>query len=55
MVDHMELVAKRWYAEQRGRINGNTRSWDQLTKDQQYNIMDTVMDTLETMEETWTL
>lgn len=46
-------VAKRWYAEQRGRVNGNTRAWENLTYDQKLNILDVVHELLDVMEEVW--
>ena len=52
-VDDQIVIAKRWYAEQRGRIVGNTVSWDQLSESRKINIIDAVIDALEVMEETW--
>lgn len=46
-------IAKTWYAEQRGRVNGNTRAWEDLTSDEQYNIIYAVADTLGYMKEAW--
>lgn len=52
-VDDQIAIAKRWYAEQRGRIVGNTVSWDQLSENRKLNIIDAVIDALEVMEESW--
>ena len=52
-VDDQIVIAKRWYAEQRGRIVGNTVSWDQLSEDRKINIIDAVHGALEVMEESW--
>ena len=52
-VDDQIVIAKRWYAEQRGRIVGNTVSWDQLSENRKLNIIDAVIDALEVMEESW--
>ena len=52
-VDDQIVIAKRWYAEQRGRIVGNTVSWDQLSESRKINIIDAAIDALEVMEETW--
>lgn len=53
MTEHIETVARRWYNEQRGKRVGNTRSWEDLSRDEQLNIMDSVTETLEYMEEAW--
>lgn len=49
----VEAVAKYWYTEQRGRVVGNTRPWDDLTKDQRANLVEDVEEVLETMRRTW--
>jgi hypothetical protein len=49
--DTIVSIAKTWYTEQRGRVNGNTRSWDELELFERINITDAVQETLEYMEE----
>lgn len=52
-VKFVEGLAKRWYTEQRGKVNGSTKDWAALTMDEKLNIMDSVTETLEYMEEYW--
>ena len=49
----IEALAKNWYTEQRGKANGSTKDWAALTLDQKLNIMGSVTETLEYMEEYW--
>lgn len=53
MIEHLQAVARRWYNEQRGKRVGNTRAWEDLSQDEQLNIMDSVSEVLEYMEESW--
>ena len=40
--DQLEEVAKGWYNEQRGRLVGNTRSWDDLSAEAKVDILNVV-------------
>lgn len=51
--EELEKIAKDWYTTQRGRIVGNTRAWEDLSQDEKLNIMDSVLEVLEYMEEAW--
>jgi len=51
--DELVAIVKEWYTTQRGRIIGNTVSWDELSLDVQQNIMDSALEVLELMEEAW--
>ena len=53
MIEHLQAVSRRWYNEQRGKRVGNTRAWEDLSQDEQLNIMDSVSAVLEYMEESW--
>jgi len=53
VIEELTRIAKSWYAEQRGRTNGNTKAWDDLSHDQKLNILDSVENTLENMKEAW--
>lgn len=48
-------ITKELYTTQRGRIVGNTRMWEDLTKDEQLNMMDDVDSLLEYMRKAWQL
>ena len=50
----VERIAKRWYTEQRGRIVGNTVSWDDLTPTDRFNVISCVESTLTVMRGAWT-
>jgi hypothetical protein len=49
----LEALAKHWYTEERGKIVGNTKAWDDIKPHERLNIMDAVSETLEYMEEAW--
>lgn len=53
MIEHLQAVTRRCYNEQRGKRAGNTKAWEDLSQDQQLNIMDSVSAVLEYMEESW--
>jgi hypothetical protein len=48
-----EQVAKNLYTEQRGRVNGNTVAWDDLTPAQRSNIIIRLDWALDIMKEAW--
>lgn len=46
-------IAKRWYTEQRGRVLGNTVSWEDLPNDEQWLIIFAVRNLLAIMRDFW--
>lgn len=48
-----ERLAKAWYNEQRGRVVGNTKSWDELSLTDKVQIRIKVWDLYERMSQAW--
>lgn len=49
----LKEIAREFYTQERGRIVGNTRSWSDLSLDEQQTIIEELGYVIEVMEDLW--